>query len=81
VATQRDTQAYPHMAVVNVRKAKTTPDADSITFQNYKTMTDIDAALTAISSTTYSAKNLGLMSQNDKIYALRRTQDPTSVGN
>jgi hypothetical protein len=80
VAIQRDTGAYPDLTVVNVRKAKAVPDADSITFQNFKTMTDVDAALTAISGTTFSAKNLGWMTQNDKIYALRRSQDATSVG-
>ena len=80
MAVQRDVQAYPEMTVINVRKAKAVPDADTLTFPNFKTMTDLDTALAAISGTTYSAKNLGLMGSNDKVYALRKAQDPTSVG-
>jgi hypothetical protein len=37
-----------------------------------------DDRLTAISSTTFSAKNLGLMSENDKVYALRMQEDRAS---
>lgn len=38
---------------------------------NFTSMASIDARLTAISATTFSAARLNTMTLNDKIYALR----------
>jgi len=46
---------------------------------NYDNMTAIDARLTAISSTTFTQSRLDSMTLNDKIYALRVQDDPTTI--
>lgn len=46
---------------------------------NYASGSAIDARLTAISATSYSASRLRTMTLNDKVYALRLADDPTSI--
>lgn len=46
---------------------------------NYDSNTSLDTRLTAISATTYSQANLDRMTRNDKIYALRVNDDPTTI--
>jgi xanthine dehydrogenase molybdopterin-binding subunit B len=46
---------------------------------NYASETAINARLTAISATTYSAANLDKMTLNDKIYALRLNDDAGTI--
>jgi hypothetical protein len=40
---------------------------------------DLDARLTAINGTYFTAKRLDGMTQNDKVYAIRLADDPTSI--
>lgn len=47
---------------------------------NYADFASMDARLNAISATTYTQKVLDSMNRNDKIYALRMLDDPTTVG-
>lgn len=49
------------------------------TIVNYSDISDIDARLTAISATAYSAIRLLTMNLNDKLYALAQTDDPEFV--
>lgn len=46
---------------------------------NYDNNTALDAALTAISATTYSQVNLDKMTRNDKVYALRLNSDSGTI--
>jgi hypothetical protein len=46
---------------------------------NYASETALNARLTAISGTTYSAAKLEQMTLNDKIYAVRLNDDPTTI--
>lgn len=45
----------------------------------YEDEVALDAALNAFSNTTYSAANLRLMTQNDKVWAVRTVLDPGSI--
>jgi len=45
----------------------------------YSDEASLDAALTAINGTSYSAANLRLMTQNDKVFAYRQHMDPDSI--
>lgn len=58
-------------------------DASGLTsgVSNYVTHASIDARLTAYDAFTYSAANLQLLSYNDKVYALRAIDDPTTISN
>lgn len=47
---------------------------------NYADFASMDARLNAISATTYPQRVLDSMTRNDKIYALRMLDDPTTVG-
>lgn len=49
------------------------------TIANYATNTSIEARLTAISATSYSAARLRTMTQNDKVYALRLNDDAAGI--
>lgn len=53
-------------------------NGDVATPANYENMAALDARLTAISATTYTASRLDTMTLNDKIYALRLSDDPTT---
>ncbi len=46
---------------------------------NYASEAALDARLTAISSTTFTAARLATMTHNDKIYAVRVLDDPTTI--
>lgn len=46
---------------------------------DYSNITNLDAALTAYDAFTYSAEQLQIMNVNDKIFALRSIQDPTTI--
>lgn len=46
---------------------------------NYADATTIDARLTAISATSYSAARLRQMNINDKVYALRLNDDLAGI--
>ena len=49
------------------------------TLANYASNAALDARLAAISATTFTAARLELMTQNDKIYALRTLDDNASI--
>lgn len=61
------------------RSAGQTETTDLATPANYLTHAALDARLTAISATSYSAKRLSLMTQNDKVYAVRLNDDAAGV--
>lgn len=46
---------------------------------NYTTETTLDARLTAIDSTTYSAATLRQMNTNDKVFAVRTNDDLAGI--
>lgn len=46
---------------------------------NYVSIANMDTRLTAISSTTFTAARLATMTDNDKRYALRLSDDPLSI--
>lgn len=46
---------------------------------SYLTESALDTRLNAISSTTYSAKRLRVMTTNDKIYAVRVNDDSAGI--
>lgn len=46
---------------------------------NYSNITNLDAALKAFDATTYSDAKLQGMNTNDKIFALRNVEDPTTI--
>ncbi len=46
---------------------------------NYASEAALDARLTAISATTYSAANLSNMTLNDKIFAVRTNDDSAGI--
>jgi hypothetical protein len=56
-----------------------TETTDLATPLNYSTHATLDARLTAISATSYSAKRLRMMTQNDKVYAVRLNDDAAGV--
>lgn len=53
-------------------------NGDFATPANYDNMAALDARLLAISATSYSQSRLDTMTLNDKIYALRLNDDPTT---
>lgn len=56
-------------------------NADQVaTVQNYSDEAALDARLTAISATTYTPARLASMTHNDKVYAVRSTDDAASIG-
>lgn len=61
------------------RSAGQTETTDIGTPANYLTHEALDARLTAISATSYSAKRLRQMTQNDKIYAIRLNDDAAGI--
>lgn len=65
------------------RRAVKTPtgtQSHSGTFETNTASNDaLDAALTAISATTYTAARLNQMTQNDKVYALRTVNESGSI--
>jgi hypothetical protein len=46
---------------------------------NFVANSDLDTRLAAISGTTYTAARLQVMTQNDKLYALRRSDEAGSL--
>lgn len=55
-------------------------DASSVaTPANYASEAALDARLTAISATSYSADRLAAMTLNDKIYAVRVNDDNNTI--
>jgi hypothetical protein len=46
---------------------------------NYASEAALDARLTAISATSYSAERLRNMTHNDKVYAVRLNDDAASI--
>lgn len=46
---------------------------------NYVSEAALDARLTAINATSYTAARLRTMTMNDKVYAVRLNDDPTSI--
>lgn len=65
---------------VDKRRAGAQTNTNPIgTITNYKDEASLDTRLAAIDPNAYSAKNLRIMTTNDKIYALRIADDPTGV--
>ena len=68
-----------------VDKAKSTGAANNAatgsvaTPANYDSESALDARLTAISATSYSAARLRSMTKNDKIYAVRLNDDASTL--
>lgn len=69
----------PNLGFVDKTRATAGSVADSssavATPANYASETAINARLTAINATLYSAANLDKMTFNDKVYALRLADD------
>lgn len=55
-------------------------DDSLVTEASWTDITSIDARLTALDGTAYSAANLLSMTQNDKVYALRVADASTETG-
>ncbi len=65
---------------VNRRKATTISNGVSITTPaNYASESALDARLTAISGTLFTAAYLAKLTMNDKIYELRYRDDLTTI--
>lgn len=68
---------------VNVQRAKAKSNIgdgnDLTTPASYTSLNALDARLTAINSTYYTAARLNAMTANDKVYAVRMNDDPTTV--
>jgi hypothetical protein len=71
--------ALSHWTPVNKTHAgpasRTTSDTTIGTVTNYDDIASIDARLTAISATVYSAARLIQMTLNDKLFALSQSDD------
>lgn len=62
----------PELGWVDKRRAQTQTNTNPIgTNASFEDVASMDARLTAISATAYSASRLRVMTLNDKIYALR----------
>ena len=61
------------------RSASQTDQTPLGTSANYASGNALDARLTAISSTSYSASRLRTMNVNDKIYAVRLNDDLAGI--
>jgi hypothetical protein len=55
------------------------PNDELTTPANFVANADLDTRLAAISGTTYTAARLQVMTQNDKHYALRRSDEAGSL--
>lgn len=68
------------LGFVDKRRAASSSDTSPLgTAANYASNSTLDARLTAISATTYSASRLNSMTQNDKIYAVRLNDDLAGI--
>jgi hypothetical protein len=60
--------------------ADTGGDTDDLTDpSDYATVAAMDTFLAAHDATTYSAANLAILNVNDKQFAIRNIQDPTTI--
>ena len=64
------------LGFVDKRRSSGQTDTNPLaTPANYASESAMDTRLAAISATAYSASNLSLMTQNDKVFALRINDD------
>lgn len=75
VAASTTVTFTPAAAVATV----STDRAKLVDSDPYSDEASLDAALTAINGTSYSAARLASMTQNDKIFAYRQHVDPDSI--
>jgi hypothetical protein len=68
------------LGFVDKRRSGAMSDATPLsTVANYASSSTLDARLTAISATSYSASRLNSMTVNDKIYAVRLNDDLAGI--
>lgn len=73
--------SQPEINVPDKRRTASVPNAAASTGTpaNYASNASLDTRLAAISGTTFTQARLDQMNQNDKVYALRTLDDPTSI--
>jgi hypothetical protein len=70
----------PELGFVDKERAASQTETNPLgTIGNYKDIASLDARLTTIDATAYSAARLRQMTVNDKIFALRSADDSTGI--